>query len=94
MTILIKPYMTEKTLAGGVYNRFAFVVNPDANKHQIKEAVEKHFKVNVVKVRTHKQRPLTGRSYRTGRTVTQKANIKIAIVELKDKQTIDLFKTK
>ena len=92
--ILIKPYMTEKTLAQGVFNRFAFLVEPSANKHQIKEAVEAHFKVNVIKVWTHRARALHGRSYRTGRTVTQKPNSKVAIVELKDKQTIDLFKTK
>lgn len=94
MPILIKPHLTEKTLAGVAFNRFAFEVNPDANKHQIKEAVEALFKVNVIKVSTHNQKALQGRSYRTGRTVTQKRKNKIAYVQLKAKQTIDLFKTK
>lgn len=91
--ILLKPYLTEKTLAQNVYQRFAFVVNAKATKHQVKDAVEKLFKVNVLKVSTRLRKPISSRSWRTGNQVTKKA-VKIAYVQLKDKQTIDLFKTK
>lgn len=91
--ILIKPYLTEKTLAQNAYQRFSFVVDPKASKHQIKEVVEKLFKVNVVKITTSIRKATTTRSWRTGKDLTKKA-LKIARVELKSKQTIDLFKTK
>lgn len=91
---LLKPYLTEKTIAQGVYNRFTFVVDPKATKYQIKAEIESTFKVNVIKVRTLMKQKVTGRSFKTGKNITQKRRTKIAIVQLKDKQTIDLFKTK
>lgn len=91
---LLKPYLTEKTLAQGVYNRFGFLVDPNATKRQIKAEIENNYKVNVIKITTITKQLVKGRSFRTGKTVTQKRLRKVAIVQLKDKQTIDLFKTK
>jgi len=48
--VLKRPLLTEKSVAhheGGIY---AFEIHPDANKHQVKQAVEKIFDVSVVSV--------------------------------------------
>ena len=51
--ILIKPIVTEKSTAlGENLNRYSFIVRKDANKIQIKEAVEKMYEVSVTEVRT------------------------------------------
>ena len=53
MGILIKPIVTEKlTAQGEKLNRYGFVVDRDANKLQIKEAVEKAYGVTVAEVNT------------------------------------------
>lgn len=53
MGILIKPIVTEKlTVQGEKLNRYGFVVDRDANKLQIKEAVEKEYGVSVASVNT------------------------------------------
>ena len=53
MAIIIKPIVTEKmTSISEKYNRFGFRVNPDANKSQIKKAVEEMYNVTVVSVNT------------------------------------------
>jgi large subunit ribosomal protein L23 len=53
MSILIKPIITEKaTDASERFNRYTFVVNKNANKIQIKDAVEAAYGVTVDKVRT------------------------------------------
>ena len=58
MSVLIKPIITEKmTSDSELYNRHGFVVNPSANKLQIKEAVEATNGVSVTAVRTMNYRP-------------------------------------
>lgn len=53
MGILIKPIITEKiTSESEKYNRYAFVVDKNANKIQIKEAVESFYEVSVETVNT------------------------------------------
>ena len=53
MGILIKPIVTEKlTALGEKYNRYGFIVDRDANKLQIKAAVEQTYNVNVAAVNT------------------------------------------
>ena len=53
MGIIIKPVVTEKmTKLTDKFNRYGFRVKKDANKLQIKDAVEKMYNVNVVKVNT------------------------------------------
>ena len=53
MSIIIKPIVTEKaTLLTEKLNRYAFKVNKDANKIQIKKAVEAAYNVTVVDVNT------------------------------------------
>jgi len=51
MSVLIKPIITEKMTADSeLYNRYGFIVNPKANKLQIKEAVEVTYGVSVDKL--------------------------------------------
>ena len=63
--VLKKPKLTEKSgLLKEEFNQFVFEVDPKANKVQIKESVEKAFKVEVEKVRTMN---VTGKKKRLGR---------------------------
>jgi large subunit ribosomal protein L23 len=89
-SILISPVISEKSLKETAYNRYTFKVNPKANKHQIKAAIESVFSVNVVKVRTIRSKPLIKKSRKTKQNTKIKAGKK-AIVQLKPKQKIDLF---
>ena len=57
MDILIKPIVTEKmTGQGEDLNRYGFLVRKDANKVQIKQAVEKMYSVSVESVNTMRRR--------------------------------------
>lgn len=68
-------------------NKYQFEVSRDANKHEIKDAVETLFNVTVVEVRTMVVR---GRLRRMGRGHAKTQNWKKAIVEVKAGETIDL----
>jgi len=58
--VIIKPLITEKsTHLQNTRNTFVFEVNQDANKHQIKQAVEKLYSVKVADVRTMNRRGKT-----------------------------------
>src|SRR5215467_6401648 len=88
--IIKRPIITEQsTLMASELNQFAFEVNLNANKIQIKEAVETIFNVDVVKVSTMIQPLKRGRR---GRKFYQRsAEWKKAIVTLPKGQTISLF---
>jgi len=69
-------------------NRYTFQVSPEANKIEIKDAIQKIFKVDVLDVHTiHVQ----GKMKRLGRTTGRRSSWKKAIVTLKEGQTIELF---
>ena len=88
-SVLKKPLITEKgNLMKDELNQITFEVDRKANKIEIKEAVEKIFKVHVVKVHTIN---LRGKSKRLGRSQGKKPNWKKAIVTLKEGDNIDLF---
>ena len=87
--VLRAPKMSEKTLSlKEEANQFAFEVDQRANKIQIKESVEKSFKVSVLKVRTMNIR---GKKKRLGRYQGLKSSWKKAIVTLKEGDTIEYF---
>ena len=53
MEMIKKPLVTERsTILKEKFNQYVFQVDPASNKHEIKEAIEKLFKVQVEKVRT------------------------------------------
>ena len=93
MDILIKPIITEKaTREAEDKNRFTFVVNPKANKIEIKNAVEAAYGVSVTKVRTMNVRPDRRVRYTKTGIQTGKTNAyKKAIVQLAEGETIDLY---
>jgi large subunit ribosomal protein L23 len=95
MGIIIKPIVTEKQtqITGKFPNRVGFRVSPDANKIEIKNAVESMYDVTVVKINTMNYDGKRKSRYTKSGTVTGKENaFKKAIVTLKAGETIDLFK--
>jgi large subunit ribosomal protein L23 len=91
--ILIKPIITEKaTRLADERNTYAFVVNKDVNKIEIKNAVEKMFNVSVDRVNTAIMpgKPKS-RSTKTAVVRGTKSSYKKALVTLTAGETIDLF---
>ena len=89
--IIKRPIITEKAMKLGEKGQYVFEVFPDANKIQIKKAIENMFEVNVVSVRTlnvkgkNKMR-MTRRGIMRGKTALKKK----AYITLKQGQTIEL----
>lgn len=87
--IILKPVITEKSMDGLQAGKYTFKVATDANKTEIKSAVEKLFGVKVAKVNTMN---CTGRTKRVGRFVGKKSDWKKAIVTLtEDSKSIEFF---
>ena len=88
LSILLRPIITEKmsNLAG--LNQYSFEVFRDANKIQIKAAVEKKFEVQVKSVRTI---TIRGKMRHYGRFAGRRPDWKKAVVTLEKGQTIPLF---
>ncbi len=93
MSILIKPIITEKaTKMSEDENRYTFEVDRNANKLQIKDAVESVYGVSVTKVRTMNVRPDRTTKYTKSGVVTGKTSAyKKAIVQVAEGETIDLY---
>lgn len=88
--IIKRPIVTEKsnTLAD-LYGQYTFEVDRRANKHQVKEAVEQIFDVEVEKVRIMNIKPKRGRYGR--RMVVRESAWKKAIVILAPGQRLEMF---
>ena len=89
-SVIIRPVVSEKSyglLDAGVYT---FVVAPDANKIQIRQAVESIFGVNVLKVNTL-NRPGKRKRNRGKATYGKRADTKRAVVTLAAGQSIPIF---
>ena len=88
--VILRPVLTEKSMNTMVEKKYTFLVHPDANKSQIKEAVEKMFDgVKVAKVNTMNQ---DGKTKRRGMTYGKPAKSKKAYVQLTaDSADIQLF---
>ncbi len=91
--ILIRPILTEKMLKMQESEAcYAFVVNKEANKIEIKSAVEKKFDVSVDSVRTVFVKGKTKRmNTKRGLTRGKRADWKKAIITLRSGDTIDFF---
>ena len=87
--IIIKPIVTEQSMAAMAENKYTFVVSRSANKTEIKKAVEAIFGVNVEKVNTLNY---DGKVKRMGRSVGRTASFKKAVVKLTaDSKEIEFF---
>lgn len=93
MSVLIKPIITEKmTSDSELYNRYGFVVDPKANKLEIKEAVEAAYGVSVKKVRTMNYGPTRRTRYtKTGIQQGKTNAFKKAIVDVDEGDVIDFY---
>lgn len=87
--ILRRPLLTEKgTRMGETANKVLFEVERDANKVEIRKAVEKIYSVKVLSVATQQVR---GKLKRVGRSIGKRPNWKKAIVTLAEGSSIDFF---
>lgn len=86
--VLLGPVVSEKSYGLLDENKYTFLVHPDANKTQIKIAVEQAFKVQVTGVNTS-NRP--GKRVRTRSGYGRRNDTKRAIVSVKQGDRIDIF---
>ena len=93
MKVIFEPIITEKaTNDSELRNRYTFVVNREANKIQIKDAVEHKYNVTVEKVRTQiygseRKTKFTKRGVQRTKTNIKKK----AIVDIQDGDSIDFY---
>ncbi len=89
--IIIKPIVTEKSMAGMPNKKYTFKIAKDANKIQVAKAVEELFKVQVDKVNTLRVR---GRMRRQGKFTGYTPSWKKAVVTLKsNSKAIEFFES-
>jgi large subunit ribosomal protein L23 len=87
--VIIRPLLTEKNaMLKETLNKVAFEVATDANKIEVKKAVEEAFKVSVDSVNILNVR---GKVKRLGRTFGKRRDWKKAVVTLKEGDTIEFF---
>lgn len=87
-SVLLRPVVSEKSYALMAANKYTFRVHPDANKTQVRQAVEEIFGVRVEDVRTVNVR---SKPKRRGWTSGRTREWKKAIVELHPDDSIELF---
>ncbi|MDN5344401.1 MAG: large subunit ribosomal protein [Clostridia bacterium] len=86
--VILKPLVTEKSTSLMAENKYTFLVSPEANKIEIKNAIEKLFNVEVLKVNTLVDR---GKLRRVGRFQGRQPDRKKAIITLKPGDKIKVF---
>ncbi len=90
--VIRRPIISEKSTAlAELGNRYVFEVSGQANKQEIREAVQRLFNVKVTQVRTM---VMHGKTKRVGRFETKRSNWKKAIVTLNEGQKIEFFQPK
>ena len=88
--VILKPIVTEKSMNAMGEKKYTFMVHPEANKSQIKEAVEKMFEGT--KVKSVNTMNMDGKNKRRGKVVGKTAKSKKAIVALtEDSKDIEIF---
>ena len=86
--VLVKPLVTEKASAMMQENKYTFVVALDANKTEIRQAIEELYKVKVLNVTTLR---VMGKTKRMGKYQGKRSDYKKAIVRLAEGNTIPVF---
>ncbi len=86
--VLIQPVVSEKSYGLLDQNKYTFLVDPRANKTEIKIAVEKVFNVKVTSVNTINR---MGKKRRTRAGIGSRPDTKRAVVSVADGQRIDIF---
>ena len=88
--VIIRPVVSEKSYAAFDGNVYTFVVADDANKVEIRQAIEEIFNVKVTNVNTLNRNGKRKRNRRTGNW-GQRSSQKRAIVSLAEGDTIEIF---
>jgi large subunit ribosomal protein L23 len=88
--VILRPVVSEKSYSLLDNNVYTFVVAPDANKIEIKQAVESIFNVKVTRISTLNRKGKRKRNRRTG-TFGKRSDTKRAIVSLAPDDRIDIF---
>jgi large subunit ribosomal protein L23 len=88
--VIIRPVVSEKSYAGLESNVYTFLVDPRANKTEIKEAVQGIWNVRVTSVNTINRK---GKLKRRRFTVGKRPDQKRAIVTLAEGDSIEIFET-
>ena len=86
--VLLKPLVTEKISNLGIYNQYAFEVDKNANKIQIKKAIETYYHVKPIRINTIN---ISGKGVRWGRTRGRTKDRKKAIVTLRQGDKIEVY---
>ena len=86
--IILAPVVSEKSYGALDRGVYTFVVHPEANKTEIKNAVQRIFDVKVIRVNTMWRR---GKQKRTRYTLGTRASQKRAVVTLAEGDTIEIF---
>jgi large subunit ribosomal protein L23 len=89
--IVIRPVVSEKSYAGLERNTYTFLVDPRANKTEIKEAIQQIWNVRVLNVNTMNRR---GKIKRTRVSTGKRPDQKRAVVTLAEGDTIEIFEAK
>ena len=88
--VILKPVITEKSMAAMAEKKYTFLVHPQATKSQVKEAVEKMFAGT--KGKSVNTMNLDGKTKRRGMTYGKTAKTKKAIVQLTEESAdIEIF---
>ena len=86
--VILAPVVSEKSYALLDLNAYTFIVHPEANKTEIKQAVETIWGVKVLSVNTINRK---GKSKRFRFTVGKRQDTKRAIVKLREGDSIEIF---
>ena len=86
LSIIHKPMLTEKSTNLNQFNQYTFVVDKKSNAYEIKQAIEKVFKVKVIRVNTS---ILSGKLKSFKGSIGYKKDFKKALVTLAEGNTID-----
>jgi large subunit ribosomal protein L23 len=89
--VIIRPMVSEKSYAGLEQNRYTFLVDPNSNKTEIKEAIQQIWHVRVLKVNTMNRK---GKEQRFRYTKGKRADQKLAVVSLAEGDSIEIFEQK
>ena len=85
--VILRPVITEKSMAQNNENKYTFLVSLRANKIEIRNAVEKLFNVTVTKVTTVRTQ---GKMKRRGRIFSKRSDYKKAYVTLREGDVIEV----
>ena len=89
--VIIRPIVSEKSYGGLEQNTYTFLVSPQANKTEIKEAIQQIWNVRVLAVNTMNRK---GKVKRTRMGTGRRPDQKRAVVTLAAGESIEIFETR